>query len=99
MSRVKNHVHGLITDPITVRPESLIGEVLELIERKGFTFSTFPVVDASEKLIGLLPGNVVRPRNANRSVSEALLPRNEVMTLAEKDLGNDPIAVADRVFA
>jgi len=32
-------------------------------------------------------------------VSEALLPRNEVMTLAEKDLGNDPIAVADRVFA
>ena len=99
VSRVKNHVHGLITDPITVRPESLIGEVLELIERKGFTFSTFPVVDASEKLIGLLPGNVVRPRNANRSVSEALLPRNEVMTLAEKDLGNDPIAVADRVFA
>ena len=54
------------------------------------------MVDASEKLIGLLPGNVVRPRNANRSVSEALLPRNEVMTLAEKDLGNDPIAVADR---
>jgi len=99
VSRVKNHVHGLITDPITVRPESLIGEVLELIERKGFTFSTFPVVDASEKLIGLLPGNVVRPRNANRSVSEALLPRSEVMTLAEKDLGNDPIAVADRVFA
>ena len=99
VSRVKNHVHGLITDPITVRPESLIGEVLELIERKGFTFSTFPVVDDSEKLIGLLPGNVVRPRNANRSVSEALLPRNEVMTLAEKDLGNDPIAVADRVFA
>ena len=42
VSRVKNHVHGLITDPITVRPESLIGEVLELIERKGFTFSTFP---------------------------------------------------------
>ena len=39
VSRVKNHVHGLITDPITVRPESLIGEVLELIERKGFTFS------------------------------------------------------------
>ena len=57
------------------------------------------MVDASEKLIGLLPGNVARPRNANRSVSEALLPRNEVMTLAEKDLGNDPIAVADRVFA
>lgn len=61
VSRVKNHVHGLINDPITVRPESLIGEVLERIDRKGFSFSTFPVVDEGEKLIGLLPGNVVRP--------------------------------------
>ena len=99
VSRVKNHVHGLINDPITVRPESLIGEVLERIERKGFSFSTFPVVDKGEKLIGLLPGNVVRPRNASRSVQEAMLPRSEVMTLSQQDLGNDPIAVADRVFA
>ncbi|XOV70391.1 MAG: IMP dehydrogenase [Verrucomicrobiota bacterium] len=98
VSRVKNHVHGLIRDPITVTPSQRIGDVLDLMDRKGFTFSTFPVVDDKGKLIGLLPGNVVRPRYASRLVEEALLPRNQVMTLAEKELGNDPIASADHVF-
>src|SRR5689334_1035482 len=45
VSRVKNHVHGLIQEPIKVTPGQLIGDVLELIEQKKFGFSTFPVVD------------------------------------------------------
>jgi len=62
VSRVKNHVHGLIQDPIRVHPEQYIGDVLELIEKKRFSFSTFPVVDATGTLLGLLPGHVVKPR-------------------------------------
>src|SRR5437899_6922316 len=34
VSRVKNHVHGLIQEPIKVSPEELIGEVLEMLEKK-----------------------------------------------------------------
>src|SRR6266550_6031919 len=49
VSRVKNNVHGLIQEPIKVAPEQMIGEVLNLIEKKNFSFSTFPVVDASGK--------------------------------------------------
>ena len=98
VSRVKNHVHGLIQDPITVNPDEAIADVLALIERKGFKFSTFPVVDNDEKLIGLLPGSVVRPRYSDRKVSEALTPRDQVFTLTEKELGNDPIARADQFF-
>src|SRR5205823_4299809 len=48
VSRVKNNVHGLIQDPIKVAPEQLIGEVLEMIEKRKFAFGTFPVVDRSE---------------------------------------------------
>ncbi|MFT5032055.1 MAG: IMP dehydrogenase [Candidatus Binatia bacterium] len=99
VSRVKNHVHGLIQDPITVHPDESIGHVLELIARRDFTFSTFPVVDDKGKLIGLLPGSVVRPRYASRMAKEALTPREEVFTLTEKELGNDPIARADQFFA
>lgn len=99
VSRVKNHVHGLIQEPITVNPNETIGDVLALIERKGFKFSTFPVVDDEKKLIGLLPGSVVRPRYAPRTVIEALTPRDQVVTLPEKELGNDPIARADQFFA
>src|SRR5947199_9201488 len=60
LSRVKNHVHGLIQDPIKVAPEQLIGEVLDMIEKRRFDFSTFPVVDADGRLVGLLSGHVVK---------------------------------------
>jgi len=99
VSRVKNHVHGLIQDPITVAPDETIGHVLDVIDRRGFTFSTFPVVDDAGRLIGLLPGSVVRPRYSGRTAKEALTPRDEVFTLAEKELGQDPIARADQFFA
>src|SRR5882757_4815709 len=75
VGRVKNNVHGLIQDPIKVAPEQLIGDVLHMIERKRFAFSTFPVVDGNGKLAGLLPGHVVKPRYAKRKVGEALTPR------------------------
>ena len=45
VARVKNHVHGLIQEPVRVGAEQLIGEVLSMIEKKKFAFSTFPVVD------------------------------------------------------
>jgi IMP dehydrogenase len=99
VSRVKNNVHGLIQDPITVHPDETIGDVLALIEKKRFTFSTFPVVGEGGKLQGLLPGSVVRPRYADRKISEALTPLDQVFTLREKELGNDPVTRADQFFA
>jgi IMP dehydrogenase len=98
VGRVKNNVHGLIQDPIKVAPEQLIGDVLHMIERKRFAFSTFPVVDGNGKLAGLLPGHVVKPRYAKRKVGEALTPRAQVHTINKKELGRDPIARADKFF-
>lgn len=72
VTRVKNHVHGLIQEPIKVAPGQLIGEILEMIETRRFAFSTFPVVDEQNRLLGLLPGHVVKPRYARRKVAEAL---------------------------
>jgi len=37
VSRVKNHVHGLIQDPITVTANLLVGDVLDLIEDQRYT--------------------------------------------------------------
>lgn len=98
VSRVKNHVHGLIQEPIKVAPEQLIGDVLELIDKKHFGFRTFPVVDAAGKLIGLLSGHVVKPRYAKSAVSKLLTPRNQVETIQKKELGKDPVARADKFF-
>jgi IMP dehydrogenase len=98
VSRVKYHVQGLIQDPIQVGPEQLIGDVLALIEQKRFGFSTFPVVDAKGKLVGLLSGHVVKPRYAAKKVIEALTPRQQVHTITKKELGKDPITRADKFF-
>ena len=98
VSRVKNNVHGLIQDPIKVTADQLIGDVLNLIEKKRFAFSTFPVVNGQGTLLGLLSGHVVKPRYAKRKVADALTPRSQVHTIGKKELGRDPIAKADKFF-
>ncbi|MFM2294866.1 MAG: hypothetical protein RLZZ350_1279 [Verrucomicrobiota bacterium] len=98
VSRVKNHVNGLIQEPIQVTPDQLIGDVLALIEQRKFGFSTFPVVDEKGKLVGLLSSHVVKQRYAKRKVSEALTPRAQVHTINQKELAKDPIARADKFF-
>src|SRR4051794_27592538 len=98
VSRVKNNVHGLIQEPIKVTPDQEIGELLEMIEQKGFAFRTFPVVDEHDRLLGLLPGHAVRPRYAAIRVVDAMTPRGSVQTICETELGTDPIARADQFF-
>ena len=98
VTRVKNHIHGFIQEPIKVAPDQKIGEVMERIADRGYGFSTFPVVDAENKLLGLLPGRVVKARYAERLVSEAMSPRDQVYTLTEKEITKNPIKVADEFF-
>ena len=98
VTRVKNHIHGFIQEPIKVAPDQKIGEVMERIADRGYGFSTFPVVDAGNKLLGLLPGRVVKARYAERLVTEAMSPRDQVYTLTEKEITKNPIKVADEFF-
>src|SRR5271156_5794824 len=98
VTRVKYHVHGLIQDPVKVLPDQFIGDVLKMIEERKFAFGTFPVVEESGKLVGLLSGHVVKPRYAKRKVADALTPRSQVHTIEQKELGKDPIARADKFF-
>jgi IMP dehydrogenase len=99
VSRVKNNVHGLIQEPIKASPEQTIGDLLAYVEEKEFAFRTFPVVDAQNHLLGLLPGHVVRPRYATRHVVEAMTPRAQLHTICDTELAGDPINRADRFFS
>ena len=98
VSRVKNHVHGLIQEPITITPDLSVGNVLDIIEERRYTFSTFPIVDDQGHLKGLLPGSVVKLRYADRRVSEAAITRDKVHTITQKELDSNPIKVADDFF-
>lgn len=98
VARVKNHIHGFIREPIKVTAEQNIGEVLDRIARKNFGFSTFPVVDETNRLLGLLSGRCVKERYRNHSVREAMTPRSEVYTLPERAIRETPIEAADKFF-
>ncbi len=97
VARVKHHIHGLIQDPMTVEPGMLIGDVLALVDQKRFDFRTFPVVD-SGKLVGLLPGNLVRERYKARKVAKVMTPRKDLHTVLPKRMAADPIKEADKFF-
>lgn len=98
VARVKNHVHGFIQEPIKVGPDQKIGEVIDLIAKRDFRFSSFPVVDESDRLLGLLSGSVIRERYRDRSVSEGMTPREKLFTLPERTIREKPIATADQFF-
>lgn len=98
VARVKRHIHGLIQDPITVTPDQLIGDVLARIDSKRFAFSTFPVVDSSGALVGLLSGNVVKDRYKSKRVTEVMTPRAQLRTARQSEVAKDPIRAADRFF-
>uniref|UniRef100_UPI00404AA7C6 IMP dehydrogenase n=1 Tax=Cephaloticoccus sp. TaxID=1985742 RepID=UPI00404AA7C6 len=98
IARVKRHIHGLIQDPITVKPDEHIGDVLAMMAERKFTFSTFPVVSEDGKLAGLLSGNVVKDRYRTKKVVDVMTPRSELITELESAVAHDPIAAADKFF-
>ncbi len=98
VARVKNHIHGFIQEPVTVQPDFHIGDVLQLMEQKGYKFATFPVVDKHNRLMGLLPGRVVKGRYAAKKVSEAMHALDQVFTLNHREISKDPIGAADKFF-
>ena len=99
VARVKHHVHGLIQDPITITADKHVGDVLHLINEKSFQFRTFPIVDEKGKLLGLLPGRVVKSRYSQKKVTDGMLARDEVFTIKSSEVGDDPIATADKFFS
>ena len=98
VNRVKGHIHGLIQDPVTIAPDKLIGDLLQTIEREKYTFSTFPVVDAAGKILGMLPAHVINTRYAHFKVTDVIIPRSQISTILQSKLGPDAIVTADKYF-
>ena len=99
VARVKYHINGLLPNPITVTPDIYIGDVLDLIDEKGYKFQTFPVTETDGTLAGLLSSRVVKERYRHIKVSDAMDTADKVLTLSEAEITPDPIGVADKFFS
>ncbi|AKJ65008.1 IMP dehydrogenase [Kiritimatiella glycovorans] len=79
VSRVKHYLNGLINQPITFRDSNTLREVRERRERKGYKFSGFPILDAEDRLAGILTSRDMKfASDPNANVSE--LMTREVIT-------------------
>lgn len=75
--RIKSHKAGFVK-PRTVPPDLPLAEVAALGAREGF--STFPVVDAEDRFLGLLTRNdFASIRHGNLPVCERMIPRDRLV--------------------
>src|ERR1700678_1901637 len=81
VARVKKFESGVITDPITVRPETTIREVIELTRARGI--SGVPVVSGS-KVLGIVTHRDLRfERALDAPVSAVMTPKSRLVTARE----------------
>jgi len=81
VARVKKYESGVIKDPITIAPETLVRDVIELtISQK---ISGLPVIGANG-LVGLVTKRDLRfESNLDQPVSSIMTPRDKLVTVGE----------------
>jgi IMP dehydrogenase len=78
---VKKFESGVVQDPMTIRPDTRVGEAIELTHKLGF--SGLPVVDG-EDLVGIVTRRDLRfETRYNEPVSSIMTPKEKLVTVHE----------------
>jgi IMP dehydrogenase len=82
--RRKIHYGGMIDRPITFSPEDRYSLLQNEIKAKGWTFTSYPIVDQQGKLLGLLTRDEMDfVEGTNPKLSDIMKPRSMTITAAE----------------
>ncbi len=82
VAKVKKYESGVIKDPITVTPDTTIGEVIRLTREKNI--SGVPVVENGNRLVGIVTNRDLRfETRYDAPVSEVMTPRERLVTVRE----------------
>jgi IMP dehydrogenase len=80
--QVKRYESGMVVNPVTVTPDTTLGEVREIVARKKIT--GFPVVDpATGRLVGMLTNRDMRFENDPNIKAAALMTTGDLITVRE----------------
>ena len=70
---VKHYLNGLIAHPITFRDTDTLKTVREVRKARDYGFSGFPIVNAGDKVVGILTSRDIRfARNPNAPIAEVM---------------------------
>ena len=79
--RVKKYESGIVRDPITIRSDNLVGELIQLTNE--LKISGMPVVDDGQ-LVGIVTSRDFRnEQNASAKVAEIMTPKEKLITAQE----------------
>jgi IMP dehydrogenase len=82
VGRVKKHESGVIKDPITVRPDATIRDVIALTRAKGI--SGLPVTDDGNIVVGIITHRDIRfEEQLDLPVAKVMTPRERLVTVRE----------------
>ncbi|WP_217539666.1 IMP dehydrogenase [Vibrio metschnikovii] len=86
--QVKIFEAGVVTHPVTVRPQATIADVMALTEKHGF--AGFPVVSENNELVGIITGRDVRfVTDLTKLVSDVMTPKDRLATVKEGASGQE----------
>ncbi|MDN5341627.1 MULTISPECIES: IMP dehydrogenase [Oceanotoga] len=78
VSKVKRAENGVITDPITITPETKIYEAEKIMEE--YKIGGLPVIDKNEKLLGIITNRDIRfERNSDKLAKELMTPYKDLV--------------------
>ena len=79
--KVKKYESGIVRDPITIRSDNLVGELIQLTNE--LNISGMPVVDDGE-LVGIVTSRDFRnEQNASAKVADIMTPKEKLVTAKE----------------
>mgnify|MGYP000567452027 CR=1 FL=1 len=88
--KVKRAENGMIIDPITISKDKTVGDALQIMSR--YKIGGIPVVDSSDKLIGIITNRDLRfEKDLNEKISQVMTSEKLITT----DLNIDLEAAAD----
>ncbi len=60
VKRVKYYLNGFLRKARTMKPENTLRDLLDLKEKKQFKFSSFPILDDSHRLVGIITSREIK---------------------------------------
>ncbi len=81
VAKVKHRLNAFIPDPICVSPHQKVADILRMKEEKDYGFSSFPVVDVSNHLLGVITSNDFEfCDNPQESIASDIMSKDPIST-------------------
>lgn len=82
VKRVKKYESGMIVNPLTVRPDHMVSDALDIMLKQNIT--GLPVTKEDDTLLGIVTFRDLRfEKNLNFKVEQIMTPKNRLITVGE----------------